>query len=493
MEVECDFLVIGSGPGGAIVARRLAETGKKVVVVEAGPRVGPKDFVREAGTTLAKYFWEAGLRTTMGGNVVMPTLQPKVLGGGSVFNSAICVRMPEFALRRWQTQHGVTVTQDEMEGHFEFVENFMGVRPTRPEVQGRRNELFAEACDKVGISWEAIPRNEDGCRGSGECLTGCPNHGKLSMDRRGVPELLALGGDVYTAVNIEKLELKDGRVVGATGWVTEPVTNKRGVDVRIRARDCVVLSAGALASPVIALRSGLTQSPIGGNLRFHPSTAMMGVFDEEVHPWSGAAQGMHSLEYIEQGIKLESLWAAGSLLSFRLPGVGTDFQQLLADQKYMACWDAWASGEDSVGRVRLAPATQSPLISYTVGDGDMNRLKIAMIKLSEMFFAVGAKRVLHGINHMKPAFDNVGEIDLLRETTMTPRRMLVGSNHVFGGMSMGSDPKRHAVDNRGAVYGVRDLYVADTGLFPSSPAVNPMLTAMALADRFGQQIGERYA
>jgi choline dehydrogenase-like flavoprotein len=420
-------------------------------------------------------------------------MQPKVLGGGSVFNSAICIRMPEFALKRWQKDHGITVSHDELARHFESVESFMGVRPTRPDVQGRRNELFAEACAKVGISCEAIPRNEDGCRGSGECLTGCPNHGKLSMDRRGIPEVVERGGDVYTCVNVEKLVIKDGRVTGAVGWVTAPVTNERGVDVKITARHAVVLSAGALASPVIALRSGLTQGPIGANLRFHPSTAMMGMFAEEVHPWSGAAQGMHSLEYIEQGVKLESLWAAGSLLSFRLPGVGTEFQQLLADQKYMACWDAWASGEDSVGRVRLAPGTQSPLIRYDVGDGDMERLKFAMVKLSEMFFAVGAKRVLHGITGLKPAFENPGDVDLLRNLKMSPRTMLVGSNHVFGGMSMGADPKRHAVDNRGAVYGVRDLYVADTGLFPSSPAVNPMLTAMALADRIGQQMGERYA
>jgi choline dehydrogenase-like flavoprotein len=48
------------------------------------------------------------------------------------------------------------------------------------------------------------------------------------------------------------------------------------------------------------------------------------------------------------------------------------------------------------------------------------------------------------------------------------------------------------VDSHGALYGAEDLYVCDTGLFPASPAVNPMLTAMALAHRMGGELLDRY-
>lgn len=461
-----------------------------MIVVEAGPVVRPKDFVKEAGYTLAKYFWDAGIRTTTGGNVIMPTMQPRVLGGGSVFNSAICLRIPEFALTRWQREHGVTATTADLLPHFEAVERFMGVRPTQPEVQGRRNELFAEACARVGLTAEPTNRNEDGCRGSGECLSGCPTKAKKSTDLRGIPEIIAMGGAVYTSMNIDRLIVEDGRVRGAVGWIVDPMTGERGATVRIEARHATVLAAGALASPVIALRSGIAHAPIGAGLRFHPSTAMMGVFDEEILPWSGASQGMHCLDYLERGVKLESLWAIPSLLAFRFPGVGHDFKRALADYRNMASWDAWASGEDSVGRVKLGMGG-GPSIRYTVGDGDMKRLQFAMVKLAEMFFAVGAKRVLHGIGGLPPELRKPADVDLVRNLTMSPRTMLIGSNHVFGGMTMGGDPRRHAVDNRGAVYGTKGLYVMDTGIFPASPGVNPMLTAMAFADKFGQEIAER--
>ena len=57
---------------------------------------------------------------------------------------------------------------------------------------------------------------------------------------------------------------------------------------------------------------------------------------------------------------------------------------------------------------------------------------------------------------------------------------------------MGADPRRHVTDSFGAVYGLDDVYVCDTGLFPSSPMANPMLTVMALADRQAGVLVERY-
>jgi choline dehydrogenase-like flavoprotein len=57
---------------------------------------------------------------------------------------------------------------------------------------------------------------------------------------------------------------------------------------------------------------------------------------------------------------------------------------------------------------------------------------------------------------------------------------------------MGADPRRHVTDSFGAVYGLDDIYVCDTGLFPSSPMANPMLTVMALADRQAEVLAGRY-
>ena len=173
-----------------------------------------------------------------------------------MINSGICMRAPDFAFQQWATVHGVDgVTPNEMGRHYDAVEKFMGVRPVQAEVQGRRNDLFRAGAEALGYEIEPVRRNEHNCRGSGQCMTGCPTGAKQSMDRRGIPELLQSGGRVYTSVQVDRLLRHGDRVRGVRGAVVDPVTGRRTHRVRVEAK-CTVLAAGAFASPQILQRSG---------------------------------------------------------------------------------------------------------------------------------------------------------------------------------------------------------------------------------------------
>jgi len=418
-------------------------------------------------------------------------MQARNLGGGSVWNSAICLRPPEFVLQRWESDHGLYgFANGGLDRNYRAVEQFMGIKPVDDSVQGARNELFREACDSVGFNATPIHRNEEGCKGSGECFTGCPNDAKLSTDRRGIPELLAAGGRVYTSVACHRLLMQGRTVTGMEGYVLHPSTSEKTHSVRIKAR-CTILAAGALASPEIMQRSDITGPGVGSNLRFHPGTMVMGLFNDEVLPWSGATQGYHCLDFLRDGIKLESLWATPSLMAFRFPGFGRDFQDLLSKYKNMASWDAWVSGEDSVGSIHRKRGRRAD-VQYHVGDGDIWRLQESMAKLSEMFFAVGANAVLLGVHGLPAIATDPSIVQQIRDMTFTVEAFPLASNHVFGSTAMGADPKRHAVDPSGAAYSVDNLYVTDTGILPGTPSVNPMLPCMGLSHRIAENIAARY-
>lgn len=487
----CDLVVVGSGPGGAIAALEAARAGKSVILVEAGPVARRQDLVRDGGMTMTRLLWDSGMRTTRG-NVIMPTMQARVLGGGSLINSAICLRATPQALESWEEDHGVDgLSQDELAPHYDAVEQFMGVRPTDPAVQGPRNELFAQGAAAIGLDAVPILRNEAGCRGSGGCLFGCLNGAKLSHDRRGIPELLAAGGRVYTSVECERLVQRGGRVAGIEGRMVEPGTGRRTGSVRILAK-ATVLAAGVMHTPMICQRSGLSADPIGSNLRMHPGTVVVGDFDDVVLPWYGATQGMHVLDMLPYGIKLETLWADPALMAIRLPSLGARFKRQVARYKHMAPWDAWVSGEDSVGRVRYLPGSPRPSITYDIGDADLRRLQHATATLAEMFFAAGAHKVYPAIGGLPQVLRSPDDIGQVRSARIKVTDIPSGSNHVFGTMPMGDDPALAATDSDGAVHGVDDLYVTDSSLFPTSPGVNPMLTIWALAHRIGQQLAQRY-
>ncbi|MBW2256651.1 MAG: NAD(P)-dependent oxidoreductase, partial [Deltaproteobacteria bacterium] len=392
--------MVGSGPGGALVAHELAKSGKRVIVVEAGPRLRTKDYQQDTGKVLADYFWEGGARTAMG-NVVMPTMQARCLGGGSVFNSAICLRATPSSLGRWAEEHGVEgLSPDDLLPHYEAVEAFMGVRPVE------------DACEELGWHGEPIERNEEGCIGSGECVIGCRAGAKLSTDRRGIKEMVELGGRVYTSVQADKLIIRNYRVHGIEGSVVHPSTRKRGQSVRILAK-CTILAAGAVATPAIMRHSGLTRDPVGANFRLHPSGFHMGFFKEKVEPWKGATQGYHCLEFLDEGVKLESMWASTALLALRFPGAGKQLKRYLSKYGHAATWATWVSGEDSTGTVRALP-NGKPAIAYNLAKGDVRRLQEANAKLAEMFFAAGADKVITGLHGIPPELRSMADVDELR-------------------------------------------------------------------------------
>lgn len=137
----CDVVVVGSGPCGAVVAKELAEAGRRVVLLEEGPPFTPVDFELDGALSMARTMREAGLRATRGH--VMPTMQAIALGGGSLVNSAICVRPPAFVFEEWATRFELSHTsRAALDPHFDAVVSFLGIEPTPDAVQGRRNLLF---------------------------------------------------------------------------------------------------------------------------------------------------------------------------------------------------------------------------------------------------------------------------------------------------------------------------------------------------------------
>lgn len=472
--------MIGSGPGGALAAYELAKAGKSVIVLEAGPKVRHGQTSRDAGIILSKYFFYGGMRSTRG-NTVMPTMQPRNLGGGSVWNSAICMRAPQFALQRWESDHGLKVASGQLDPHFSAVESFLGVRPVADEVMGPRNELFAEACRNVGFTPTRVTRNESGCKGSSECFTLCPNDAKLSLDRRGIPELLELGGTVYTSVTAHELLTRGREVRGVSGFVVDPVSKRRAHHVEIRAK-VTIMAAGCLATPELLQRSGVGNRNVGKNLRFHPGSMVMGEFEREVEPWSGATQGYHCLDFMPEGIKLEALWATSSLMASRFPGLGRELQGLLKNYRKMCSWDCWVSGDDSVGEINYRKGRRADVV-YNIGQGDCDRMAESMAKLCELFFSVGAKSVMTGVPSLPAPTSSRDIIEQLRTRKFAPQDLPFASNHIFGTTAMGVDPRRHAVDLSGAVYDAEKVYVCDTGLLPVTPGANPMLPMMALVHR----------
>ena len=486
LRAKCEVLVVGSGPGGAVAAKELAEAGRDVILLEEGPPFGPTDFVQEAAEAMQRMLREGGTRAARGASFI-PTMQAIALGGGSLVNSAICARAPEWTLRKWSEKSGTSFTRAELDPHYERVERFLWAEPTPTEVQGDRNLLFKRGCDALGLSSEPTFRNARGCKGSGECFTGCRNGAKQSTDVSYVPAAIQAGARVFTSVRAEQVTLSGRRATGVRGHVIEPFTWREAQPVEIEA-SCVVLAAGCLATPILLHRSRLGSRWVGRDLQLHPGLAIMGVFPDVVDPWKGATQGYHSLHFLDEGIKLEVLWSPVSVLAARMPGLGHDYQKHLLDYRRMAPFDVIVAAERSSGTVRPRGSGWDPDIEFRWAQEDVDQIQRGIGILSDICWAAGATHILPGLHGIPEILRSKEEAEIIRTKKLRGTDTVAAANHAFGTTRMSSRPEDGVVDARGRCHDTDNLYVVDTGIFPGSPAVNPMLTCMALSDRIARGI-----
>ena len=334
---QADVVVVGSGPCGAVVCHELARVGRRVVLLEEGPPFTPADFELDGARSMARTMREGGLRHTRG--TMISTMQAIALGGGSLVNSAICVRPPSFVFDRWAERLGLEHTSSpELAPHFDAVAGFLGISATPEELAGQRNLLFKRGCNELGYSSESMPRNVRGCRGSGECFTGCRSRAKQSMDISYLPAAIEHGARVLTSAQVQRVLWQGTRVTGVEGQVAEPFTGRLSHRFRVDAK-VVVLAAGCMATPVLLQKSGdlaNRSGQVGRNLQFHPGVAVAGFFPEPIDPEFGATQGHQSLQFLRQGFKLETLWAPASVIAVRMPGFGYELKDRFSQLPHMA-------------------------------------------------------------------------------------------------------------------------------------------------------------
>jgi choline dehydrogenase-like flavoprotein len=248
-----------------------------------------------------------------------------------------------------------------------------------------------------------------------------------------------------------------------------------------------------MATPVLLSQSGdlaNRSGQVGRNLLFHPGVAMMGIFPERVDPQFGATQGYQSKHFLREGFKLETLWAPPAVLAVRMPGSGLELKQHLADVPYAAIWDAIGSCNRSLGRVVARRGTLDPKLEWKLHPEDAPILKRALDVLAEIFFAAGAHTVLPGVHGHPEQLRTPADLEIHRRHEIRAGDLVLGGNHAFCTTRMHGDPAQGVVDELGRCHDFDNLYLADSGVFPECPSVNPKWTVMALARRTALAVRE---
>jgi choline dehydrogenase-like flavoprotein len=485
LQLEADYVVVGSGAGGAAAASQLARGGAKVAVIEAGAWRDPEHYPSSVYGAMRDLFDDWGTQVARG-RALWPVVQASCVGGTTVINSAICVRTPPDIFALWEREHGLTGLEAAVLLHQERLEEELCATVVSAANGGRGHELALLGAGRAGYESHAMLRYAKGCTGTGQCLQGCRGLRKQSLNLNLMPEVLRRGGDVLSCAPAARILLEGRRAVGVTGRFRHPLTRQRGGAFVVRARKAVLVAASVTWSPTLLHRSGVRSQALGRFFRAHPGTGVFGVYDEPVDMNIGATQGWASTAYRSApGFKLETLSIPPEMVVSRLPGGGTQLIERLREYRHLAMWIAAVRAE-TVGEIRPGRFGK-PVVRYDLDRADMDRLRKGLALVARTHFLAGARRVLPGVYGL-PYSLGPDEVKQIEEGPLDPRAYVAILSHLFGGCVMGTDPGRSVVDASGRVHGYEGLVVADASVIPTNLGVNPQHTIMSLARTFADRL-----
>lgn len=486
LEDDADWVIVGTGAGGATAARVLSETGS-VVMLEEGPLLDTKNRPRAMVHAMRQAFRDMGTNTTLGAHP-LPILQGRCVGGSTAINSGIIWRLPDDVRVDWTQRFGLgdLVEERALDRIFDQIEREIDVQPTSDEVLGKNGSLMKDAAKKLGLPGKAIARNAGACKGRGECLQGCPGEARQSMDVSYVPRAIKAGARLHPLARAQRIVMEGRRAVAVEGDLLDDHRKKIGT-FRVRAKKGVIVAASVIYTPVLLRRSGLG-GLVGDRLQLHPGSAVVGRFDEPVGMGFGATQG-YEIPQRERGYKIESLSLPPEMLAARLPGAGADWQRRLGELDHYAQWAVQVRMR-AHGTVRPAGSNGEAAIHFTPLREDIRKIKEGLVTICKLFFAAGATEVLPGIGRLPVVLRDVSEVDLVERADIEQKDLHMMASHLFGTAVAGADAATSVVGPDLQHHDVRGLYVMDASVFPTNLGVNPQHSIMGIVWRAAERLAE---
>ncbi|HXN33228.1 MAG TPA: GMC family oxidoreductase [Polyangiaceae bacterium] len=480
-DVECEVVVVGTGAGGGVVGRELADRGFAVVFVEEGEH-HRRDAFDGSSVRAHQRFYRGAFSL---GNVAMPVFMGRLVGGSTAINGGTCFRAPPWVLDRWceDTDCG-DFAADALGPYFERVESVLDVREADRSTVGPIGDVMARGCDVLGWSHFAIRRNAPGCDGSGFCDFGCRTDARRGTNIAYIPPALEKGSMLLTGLRAEHVVLEGGRAVGIDAIA------KNGRTIRVRAR-AIVLAGGAIPTPLLLLKQGIcnTSGQVGRNLSTHPSGGFSALFDQEIRGHAHIPQGYACDEFLREGMLITAAQPDLNIAAAVLPFAGRRLMETLGRIDHLAYFAMLIRDATRNGRV-WRDVGGLPAITYSVTAEDVDRMHRAMVHAGEMCLAAGATR-MHPTALKMRSLKGRRDLEAFRSARFGPSDFAFTSYHPLGTSKMGRDPKTSVVDTSHETHDTPGLYIVDGSTVPGPLGVNPQLTIMAMATRAAEKIAER--
>ena len=281
--IDTDVVIIGSGCGGGVCAKNLAEAGHRVLVTDRAYHYPPEHLPMSSTDASIHLFHNGGIDTSDDNSVSF--IAGQAWGGGGTINWSASLQTQGFVRQEWADEGLPFFTSTEFQNCLDRVCERMGVS-TKYIEHNENNRVMLEGARKLGYSAKAVPQNTGGNKHyCGYCTLGCGAAEKQGPVVSWLPDAAEAGAQFMegfmanqlvfenvkgqkTAVGVEGLWTSRDKM----GGVSHSDRTKRKVMIKAKR---VIVACGSLHSPLLLLRSGLTNPQIGRNLHVHPGKSAL--------------------------------------------------------------------------------------------------------------------------------------------------------------------------------------------------------------------------
>lgn len=479
-DISVEVCVIGSGAGGGVAAARLAEGGAEVLIIEEGPWLKRDRIVKDELTMQVRAYRDAGLQSTA--DMDMSILQGRCVGGGTFLNNGILFEPRPHVLENWH-ELGANVPAEVLAEAFARIRSDLGVLPLRdhPQLCEKGSSHFARGCTRLSLDQDWFEVNLGDCLGCGYCTSGCSLEKKQSMDRSFIPPALAAGAKLIPECRAERIEIENGFAKAVHAVRAD------GTAVRIRAKK-VVVACGAIHSSLLLQRSGLDKN-VGTRLSFNVGTWTFAEFKDPVDSFDGVQMCAY---HERKRFFLETIALPPATFAAAMPGWFLDhFEKMRRYRHYAVAGvliGSQAVGQVKMSRIPILKNFTSPA-RFALPPRDLRKLVDGIGVLTRVWLAAGASRVIPA-TYRPIELSGEDQIFAMEDLILEHEDLGTGSAHVHGGNPMSDDREIGVVNSECRLHEVRNVWIADASVFPTSPMVNPQLTIMGMADYAAARVAE---
>ena len=531
-----DFVVVGSGAAGGVMARELATAGFDVVLLEQGPHRTAADFIHDelgvlfnnellGGSNAVQTFRRTASEQAKLQNDPPPALYAQTVGGSSVHFSANFWRLRPVDFKERSKLGAIAgtgfddwpISYEELEPYYTRVDWEIGVSgepgpfdaprskpyPLPPMPVKSSGVLLETGARKLGLHPQVAPVAvlSQPFNGRGQCIHcgfcmgfGCEAGAKSSTLATMIPQALATGRcELRARCAVYRIETgKDGRVSQVLYW------DEKGRPQGQRAK-AVVLCANGAETPRLLLMSQSSSFPhglangsgrVGQYLMFNAHSATHAVFDEPLHEYKSVQCSRIVHDFYESDAKRGFYGGGGidgrpflaaSPMMFALTSVPPDVPRWGAEyKKYLA--HAFTRH-----MVAAAAGTSVPLETNTITLDPTHKDPLGRPALRMTYHD-------HPDDLKLQAFLQDRAVQILeaagaRKVWREPVEPSNVQAHLLGTCRMGNDPKTSVVDRFHRTHEVKNLFICDGSSFVTSGRGQPTMTIQALAFRAAEHIG----